>query len=235
MKIFLTFIAIVVLTGCSSFNPLPISEPPAKDSSDVRTVPDYQKGGLLPATTPQEVKNNIKIYADWYMERSLELRGYEYKTSDTGLVGGIIGVLGGIAKSPEAALAGGLLASGASMTSQRYQFLVQAQNYEKASDALYCMYRNVYPAPSVTTSGITKINHVIDELRIKLRKSQANITIANPDLAELEASIKQQLESKSNQITVKSGLIAKSATQAQVDAADEKLLIDELVKCAAGF
>src|SRR5690606_25833040 len=111
MRFLSIFSIIVMFTGCTSFQPLPISEPPAFKSPNVKTSPDFGKGGLLPATSLQEVKDNIKIYADWYLDRALKLRGYEYNASETGFIGGAIGVLGGIAKSSEAAIAGGLFAS----------------------------------------------------------------------------------------------------------------------------
>jgi len=237
---YLLLVLSLFIVGCSTLNPLPTSEPPAKDSSGNRTAPDYQKGGLLQATDIREAKDNVKVYADWYMDRSIELRGYEYNASDTGLAGGVIGILGGLVKSPEAALVGGLLASGASMTSQRYRFLVQAQNYEKASDTLYCMHRNINLMPddvNISASTMIQINEKIDELRRKLRKNQSDITLSNPDLGDLEARIKQELEAENKFSLVNKGFLAIVAThsKSEVDQAFEKLLVDKLGKCVAAY
>ena len=127
------------LSGCASFYPLPIEEPPAKDSSGNRTAPDYQRGGLLPATSINEVIANLKIYGDSYQNTADKLRRNEYVSSDIGLGGAILGVVGGLTKSVETAITGAVIASGSSIVSQRYQFMGQSANYEKASDTMYCM------------------------------------------------------------------------------------------------
>lgn len=124
----LVFLAVMVslLSSCSSFRPLPIVEPPAQDLAKKRTVPDYQRGGLLPAENISEAIENLKIYGDSYQSTSDRLRGDEYTSSDVGFGGGLLGVVGGLAKSFEAAAAGAIIMSGSSVASQRYQFLVQA-------------------------------------------------------------------------------------------------------------
>ncbi len=143
-----TIVAIAIvamLSGWASFYPLPVNEPKALDENGQRVKPDYQRGGLLPATNIQQAIENTKTYGDAYLEYSDKLCRNEYVSSDTALIGGVLGVVGVIAKSTETAISGAVLASGASIVSERYQFLVQAENYEKASGAMYCMYSNLYP------------------------------------------------------------------------------------------
>jgi len=199
----------VNLAGCASY-PLPISEPPAMvkavgSDKNVRNTPDYQRGGLLPATQLDEAKDNLKIYADWYRQASDNLRKTDYQSSDITFGGGILAGLGGLAKSQTAAIAGAVTAGGASMLSQRYQGLVQATNYDQAADALYCMYRNLYPLnrelletskldsdehERIRKTLVPTINTRIDDVRMKLRDAQSKIVLATPDFKQLEDAIK---------------------------------------------
>lgn len=230
------------LSGCANFYPLPVQEPKAKDSSGNRVTPDYQRGGLLPATKIDEAIENLKIYGDAYQDYASKLRRNEFVSSDTGLVGGVLGVIGGAAKSVEAAVTGGIIASGSSIVSQRYQFLVQAANYEKASDAMYCMYSKLY-AVNGGDMSVGFANERIDEVRRKLRKVQSTIQLANPDLAQLEASLKKTIEDTKRKADAEvvannlksAGGAAFSAAKGALGSAELELLKSELTKCVAAF
>ena len=242
LKMIATGILASTLTGCASFYPLPVTEPPAKDSSGNRTVPDYQRGGLLPATFINVAIENLKIYGDSYQATADGLRKNEYLSSDIGLGGGALGVVGGLTKSVGTAITGAVFASGSSIVSQRYQFLVQAANYEKASDAMYCMYSKLYVANSVGLN-VGFVNEKIDEVRRKLRKVQSSVQLASPDLSQLESSLKKTIEDGKKTADAKAeadGLIVAGgakflSAKAALDAAELELLKSELAKCVASF
>lgn len=241
-KMIATGVLASILTGCASFYPLPVKEPPAKDSSGNRSVPDYQRGGLLPASNIKEAIENLKIYGDSYQATADELRKNEYVSSDIGLGGGVLGVVGGLTKSVETAITGAVVASGSSIVSQRYQFLVQAANYEKGSDAMYCMYSKLYVANS-NDLEVGFVNEKIDEVRRKLRKVQSSVQLASPDLAQLEVSLKKSIEdgkrkaeaeAAANGLKLAGGASFASA-KAVLDAAELELLKSALGKCVASF
>ncbi|QTH72962.1 hypothetical protein [Pseudoalteromonas xiamenensis] len=186
-----------LLSGCASYYPLPVEEPSAleekSDGTLVRRTPDYKRGGLMPAVDIDEAIENLKIYGDAYQKYSDKLRRNEYISNDLTFAGGVLGVIGGVSKSIETALTGVALSSGATITSQRYQFLVQATNYENASVAMYCMYTKLFP---VRGEGVEYnfVNERIDEVRRKLRKAQSSIQLITPDLSKLKASLLEVIE-----------------------------------------
>ena len=242
LKIIAAAILVSALTGCASLYPLPVNEPPAKDSSGNRSVPDYQRGGLLPAANIKQAIENLKIYGDSYQTSADRLRKSEYVSSDIGLGGGILGVVGGLTKSVETAITGAIVASGSSIVSQRFQFLVQAANYEKASDAMYCMYSKLYVANPVRLD-VEFVNEKVDEVRRKLRKTQSSVQLASPDLSQLELSLKKIIEdgkkkagaeAAANGLKEADGASFVSA-KAALDAAEIELLKSELGKCVASF
>lgn len=241
-KIIVVGIFASTLAGCASFYPLPVKEPPAQDDEGGRTLPDYQRGGLTPATNIQEAIQNLKIYGDSYQTSADGLRKNEYVSSDIGLGGGVVGVVGGITKSVATAISGAVVASGSSIVSQRYQFVVQAANYEKASDAMYCMYSKLYVANS-NGLDVRFVNERIDEVRRKLRKVQSSVQLASPDLSQLELSLKKSIEDgkkkdeaqlEANKMQQAGGTQLISA-KAVLDAAELELLKSDLGKCVASF
>ena len=234
-------VLLYAVAGCSVMRPLPVIEPAAKDKNGNRTTPDYEKGGLFPATKLTEAVENLKIYGDAYQAQADNLRSSDYMASDATFFGGVLGVIGGLASSPGTALAGGLTAAGGSLASQRYQYFVQAQNYEKASEAMYCMYRNLYPNQSLSIPS-SFVNETIDEVRRKLRKNQAAVQLVSPNMAELEASLKKVIEQKKEkenaQIAMRrtaAGTPAFTVASQQLNNAETEVIKSEVTKCAAAF
>lgn len=229
----------VTLAGCTSFYPLPIQEPKAIGSDGLRARPDPQRGGLSPAKTISEAIENSKIYGDAYQEQATKLRGNDYILSDSGFAGGILGVVGGLTKSLETAIAGAVIAGGSSVISQRYQFLVQATNYEKASDAMYCMYGKLYPVDWDEVTIVEFANERIDEIRRKLRKVQSSVQLASPDLGKLEDSIRNVIKSKDTHVIETARLKQRGLDPLAIKKAlakeDLDLLKSELQKCVAAF
>lgn len=219
--------ATALLSGCAGY-PLPISEPSAmviKKADDgtekeEKRKPDYQRGGLLPATHIVEGKDNLKIYGDWYRQVADKLRAGEYQNSDFVFGGGVLAALGGLANSQGAAIAGAAASSGASLISQRYQAQVQAANYDRAGDAMYCMYRIVSPLnpeliensrlanvehERIRKSLVAVLNERIDEVRLKLRDSQSKVILSVPDTKQLEEAIKAAQGKKGQVATQQAG------------------------------
>lgn len=222
-RIVLVSVIAAALSGCVNLYPLPIQEPAALDSKKQRVEPDYQRGGLLPAKTIEHAIENLKIYGDSYQDYGNKLRRNEYISSDIAFIGGILGVAGGLTKSVETVIAGAVLGSGGLIVSERYQFLVQATNYEKASDAMYCMYSQLYPV-SGGSIPFGFVNERIDEVRRKLRNVQSKVQLASPDLSKLETSLSEIINGKEAELFAKNKVAAKL-----------KILKSEMKKCVAAF
>jgi len=182
---------ILNLVSCASPYPTPIVEPtPLKDG--VRRKSAENLGGLLPPTTRDEALDNMKIYGDSYLLFADKLKRNKYIADDITLGGGVLGVIGGVTESAATAITGAVAAAGSSITSEHYQFAVQAANYEKASDAMYCMYTKAFPIKDAI--DIQHANLQIDLIRHKLRKAQSSVQLISPDLSVLEQAIKSKID-----------------------------------------
>lgn len=185
---------VVSLSACNNLRPLPIVEPDG-GSVENPTQPDFRRGGLIPANSAVQAVNNLKIYTDSYYSSADKLRASEFDNADLTLLGGIAAIVGGVAKSVEIAVSGGVLSAGASIASQRYQLKIQAANYEKAGDAMACMYRNGVQFRTIENKYLSDIpvfiNEKIDEVRGKLRKAQISVDLLSPKTDELTASLKK--------------------------------------------
>lgn len=239
-----------ILGGCTALRPLPVIEP-AGGTPTNRTQPDYTRGGLIPAGSIDEAVANLRIYRDSYFSTADKLRSAEFDNSDLNLLGGILALAGGVAKSVETAVTGGVISAGGSIISQRYQLKNQALNYEKAGDTMNCMYRNAIflkpLAPAATPDAASFINERIDEVRGKLRKAQIAVDLLAPNLSELEGALKK-LDTATNKANIAAdtaskvqiGFLKSAFTQSDVDAANAALLraaaekvYAEIQKCAA--
>lgn len=190
MRANLSGLVLVFLCGCGGLRPLPVAEPPSN-----QTEPNVSRG-LRPATTTPQAIKNLQIYSDSYFSTADSLRIKEYTSSDISLGGGILGILGGVGKSVEIAVSGGLISTSAVMFSDRYQLKEQAKNYERAGDVMSCMYRAAVflekiggAADSVETPKF--INYRVDEVRAKLRKSQIAVDLVSPDMSKFEAAARE--------------------------------------------
>lgn len=191
------FIASFILVGCTSMRPLPLQEPTNSDKSDTL------RNSRGVAKQLGDVAETLAVYRNKYYKTADDLRANDYTSSDVTFAGGIVGVLGGLAKSPETALAGGLLASGSSLVDKRYAYKVQAENYEKGGDAMHCMYKafELSGASDQTHRSDTILKSVsdnIDNIRIKLRKSQAQVSLVSPSKDELVKAFSAEKDATDN-------------------------------------
>lgn len=194
-------IAAVILAGCTSMRPLPLQEPSDGDTSA------SLRNSRGVAKTLDTASETLAVYRNKYYKTADDLRGNDYTSSDITFAGGVIGVLGGLAKSPETALAGGLLASGSSLADKRYSYKVQAENYEKGGDAIHCMYKafELSGATNATHNSakvLKSLNDNIDNIRQKLRKNQAQITLVTPNREELTKAFSAEKDAESTKNTI---------------------------------
>lgn len=198
----LSICAVLVLGGCSHFYPVPVSEPCAPTDTQNPLAPCKQITNSEkprrpnPATTFDGAKQILKLYATHYEDQADSLRRNDYQMSDVTLGGGIVGILGGLAKSSGTALAGGLIAAGGAIPESRYKLTVQAENYEKASDTMYCMHKAITAFGKVQEADKDswlpeEVNDHIDRVRRQLRKVQSTITLTSPDLTALQKNLEE--------------------------------------------
>lgn len=251
MKSNLSGLVLLFLCGCGGLRPVPVIEPPS-----TQTEPNVSRG-LSPATTTPQAIKNLKIYSDSYFSTADSLRTKEYISSDISLGGGILGILGGVGKSVEIAVSGGLISTSAVMFSDRYQLKVQATNYEKAGDVMSCMYRAAVflekiGSASASVEAPKFINYRVDEVRAKLRKSQIAVDLLSPDMSKFEAAAQefqtkrsaaedasekakgladdvQQLESEKTAVTVDLATAEAEKTKDTLNKSTSQLKADALV------
>lgn len=178
------FIAAISVSGCQSMRPLPISEPTDYSSA---TTPI---GGLPPASSWPEGVQTVRAYGNTYIEAADKLHRSNYRASDAAFGGGLLGMIGGLTRSPETAVAGALLTGGGNTASERYQYMVQAKNYEKASEAMGCLERSMLLVTQCNSLDLFELNDAVAQIRRKLRNYQASVTLSMPDLTKLEAAVR---------------------------------------------
>lgn len=188
------FGGIILMSGCVNRYPIPVQEPSAggEDSNGnfIRATPDYKRGGLVPPTNIKEARDDMKIYGDAYQSYADDLRRGNYITDDLGLLGAVTGVVGGLTNSVNTVVAGAVLGTGAPMISERYNVLIQANNYDHASSAMYCMYSKIYSNRHGNHIDHLDAKEWIDEIRRKLRKAQSEVNLVKVSFDDLRDSIK---------------------------------------------
>ncbi|GAA5007337.1 hypothetical protein GCM10025793_16860 [Lysobacter lycopersici] len=186
--------------------------------------------GLNPPTTLNEALSTLKAYSNTYLEAAEKLHSADYWASDASYAGGALGIVGGLTKSPQTAIVGALLNGGGSASSQRYQYAVQATNYEKASDAMLCLRRVIVVSGAKNSESIDYLvlNERIDEIRGRLRQLQANVQLASPDLTKIQDAIKKLM-------TVPEPKDAKGNLRVTTAEEEREKVNAELAKCSATF
>lgn len=139
------------------------------------------------------------------MKHADTLRSHSYSASDVSFSGGLLGIVGGLTKSPETAIAGALLNGSGSTAQARYEYQVQASNYERAAEALYCMRRHLYPYPGAI--DITLANERIDAIRRKLRTVQSQVTLAATNADALKAALEKAIPAENGAAVAKARMV----------------------------
>ncbi len=252
-------LTIGLLTGCVNPYPLPLNEPTEEDSvlqPQTATGPDGKArdaraqreasskrlGALASALTKPETQHDLKlnllIYRDHYFKIHSDLIIANNVTKDTTVAGGIIGVIGGLAKSTSTVYSGGAIAAGSSIYGQRYEFTIQALNYRKASIAMDCMLSVVAPlkdANPLSNSGITSASNNIEEVRQKLYQAQSAVVLKDPDLKQLKAALKVEGQAENKLRTFVAKGLTPLAVGANLPQVEEDLVLARLDGCVKSF
>ena len=236
-----SLVIVLTLSGCAGMRPLPVKEP--------ASVVGVKKegGGLDPALSASEAFDNLEAYGNYYLIEASKLHANNYRASDASFAGALVGIAGGLTKSPQTAIAGALLGGGGSIASDRYKFQVQAQNYEKASDGMFCLRGVLYSmhipgkllVPVDQVLDLAFLNERISEIRRKLRVSQAAVQLTTPDLTKLQKALADLIESEKEKAAAIQNRRAYAGRNAVMDAALVAAGRDyynaEFSKCVAAF
>jgi hypothetical protein len=238
--------AIALLVGCAT--PLPVAEFDAPGTSGGRTIAsyaarDFPYGELK---TFAQVQGAMRAYRHLYLEEADKKRLQAQNASEVSFFSSIVGVLGGVAKSQDAALAGGGVAAGAGLYADRYRLTVQAKNYETAAEALECMFQ-ILPEGAAealaafqikgTAAGLDSVfrTAALESLffvRSKLRSLQTTFEFGTADVNKL----KDALSKKADEVEESNDkdAVAKSKS-AKFDAEALKNYRKDLKACEAKF
>ncbi|EIJ34605.1 lipoprotein [Thiothrix nivea] len=193
-----------VLSGCSAYYPISVDESNIKQRLEKS---EFQ--GIPVAETQYQAMENMKTYADWYLLKSNDLKKASFRFSDGSLGMTIAGLAAGFADKPKGAAEAIFLSNMLDIPSSRYQIEVQSTNYEKASDAMLCMYQSLKPTMSkklqkennfnewLDVPDVSFLNKKINDVKQKLRNVQNSVTLAKPDIAKIESAIMEKLTKKS--------------------------------------
>ncbi|MDD2720181.1 MAG: hypothetical protein PHH47_02590 [Gallionella sp.] len=197
----------ILMVGCSTYHPLPISIPNKKDYEK------YKDTAATAIPVPSGIPDSIKFawtYGEFYRSEKDAIRKKIYNHSDASLFGAIFAMLGGMAKSPDAVVAGGAFSAGAEIAPDRYQLSVQASNFEKAEKASVCVfdelrkisaddevalatYENLVGSKSDRTIGdLTYRTFKI--IHARLDAAQSSVTLVSPNLDKLQAALEKKNE-----------------------------------------
>ncbi|WP_318392764.1 hypothetical protein [Enterobacter sp.] len=120
------FIPIALLAACTSPYPLPVKVP----------TPELVSQELFRNDTAASILHYRKVWTDKYES----LIRQDYGTSDLGYAGTLTALVAGVSGAVTTAWIGGGIAAATAIIPQRYQYLVQIENYRVAAHAVDCMY-----------------------------------------------------------------------------------------------
>lgn len=206
LKIVWILFFVSLLASCTSLHPVPVytpqasvsdgvvtvSNPPSKEDEANDDTDNITSRTLLAITNELNAAKTYKAYADAYLTKAEDIRIEMTNNSDIGFMGGVGTLIAGLTGSPNGAAAGALVTTSSSIPAERYNLLVQAANYEKASDTMHCMYRAI--------AGETKndrlptldfLNEMAYQVHRQLRKAQNSVSLADVDLKKVKESIEK--------------------------------------------
>lgn len=216
----------VMMAGCSTYHPLPISKPRLEDYNK------YKDTSETAIPVPSGIPESIKFawtYGEFYRSQKDVIQKRIYNHSDASLFGAIFAMLGGAAKSPESVVAGGAFSAGAEIAPGRYQLIVQAANYKKAETASVCVFdelRKINADDEVALAAYEKLiggrsDRTIGDLtyrtfkiiHARLDTAQSSVTLVAPNLDKLQAALvkKNETQVASSTTTDEANKLAASA------------------------
>ncbi|MCF8151080.1 MAG: hypothetical protein K9K30_02150 [Burkholderiaceae bacterium] len=224
-KLFNVVAITVMMMGCSTYHPLPISKPSLEDYNK------YKDTAATAIPVPSGVPESIKYawtYGEFYRTQKDAIQKRVYNHSDASLFGAIFAMLGGAAKSPEAVVAGGAFSAGAEIAPGRYQLAVQAANFGKAEKASVCVFDELRKINTddevalVTYESLigSKSERTIGDLtyrtfkiiHARLDTAQSSVTLVAPNLDKLQSALvkKNEKQTASSSTTDEANKLAAS-------------------------
>ena len=178
-----------LLSGCT-YHPVKTKYPDV-----TATTQGAEIYGLPVAENEGEAIEHIALYSTYFAIESDRLASADLKYDDATAYFGLGGILAGIGKSPEGAMAGAFLSGLSQIPSSRYQLAVQSLNYDAAHKAFYCMNMALAPYKGTDTlPDIDFLNKSIGAVLTSLREKQKQVTLVKIDADKLVASLKVKEE-----------------------------------------
>jgi hypothetical protein len=220
-----------VLASCSTALPLPVAEFADDDAFD-KAVGRFH--GLKRFGTFEGAQKALYAYSVLYQDEATKKRMLAQNLSEFSFYSAFGGVLAGIAKSPQGAIAGGLGGASAGVFSERYNLTVQAANYDLAAEAMRCMLNE---SKNFTEEGLAALTFSIagqsvladSEMRDiaaknfllvqdRLIKLQSKFVLGTPDLNKL----RELAKAPADNVAVARLSVTQPAPQAEPDAEARK-------------
>lgn len=228
MKAHYTF-SLALLAGCGALQPLPVAEFSSNEQFNQAVDQKLPFGDL---NSFQKVQDAFVAYHNLYTAEARRKRQAAQNVNETSFYSSILGVLGGLAKSLEAAATGAVGAAGAGLMSDRYKLAVQASNYELAADALLCMYHLL---PGATDEVLSSFRFVDRDspadielreialngllgVRSKLGRLQSSFELGRPDPNRLKEAL---LQTKDKAADTRDAASIRSAARQRIPSAEE--------------
>lgn len=180
----------IALSGCGT--PLPVED----KLGSTKVVP-------FDLATFDSIKNEFNKYYLIYSDAAVSKREYAQNSGEITFYSAIVSVVAGAYGSVKAAIGAGGIGAGAGLYSGRYNFIVQATNYETAADSMMCMY---LASQDMTSAGLALLEPPLLEsplniqardiakegflaVRSKLYRNQSNVVLTQPDMGKLASAL----------------------------------------------
>jgi hypothetical protein len=199
---FFVLLALVALSGCASYHPLPVGSP---GKAEYDRYKDTSANAIPLPQKISDAKQYAWTYAEHYRNKKNELFKSIYGHSDWSSAGTIVAMIAGVGKSPVGVVAGGALAAGPQIVPARYQFSLQASNFLNAEKSAMCVFDHLRKLTSEEEINLavyeyinakTKDNTVADlthvtfkQIHARLENAQSTVTLLSPDLGKLQQAL----------------------------------------------
>ena len=201
----LLLVPALFLGGCAGYHPLPVPKP---TKIDYELYADKSTNAIpIPKNVPESMKF-AWTYGETYRAKKNAIHLSIYNHSDASFFGTVFALLGGVAKAPEAVVAGGAFAAGAEIATSRYQLAVQAANYEKAEAAAVCVFDELRKVELDDQVALEAYEQAIGRsaektvgdmtyrafkiVHARLETAQAKVTLLTPDLQKLQTAMEKK-------------------------------------------
>ncbi|WP_315707853.1 hypothetical protein [Brenneria uluponensis] len=179
----------MLITGCVSPYPVPVTEPSSEEINNVlnEDINEYQKMTTLAI-----------LYRDVWSNKSFGLVTQSNAFSELGFIGTVTALVAGVNGATTTAWAGGGVAAGSSILPQRYQYSAQAMNYRSAAEAANCIYDVVVKNGEFLRASnninlfpglLEEEKRYLGDITYELKKKQSDVKLLTPDLDTLKKAL----------------------------------------------